>query len=51
MSIKETAYQLMVILGTIQDEMNKGTAEAVSLEEINQMYDLASTINEHFENQ
>lgn len=45
---KEIAYTLMLIIGTIQDEMNKG-GEAPTKEEVDNMYDLAVDINEYFE--
>ena len=45
---KDTAYGLMLIIGTIQDEMSKG-GEAPTEEEVNQMYDLAVELNEYFE--
>lgn len=45
---KNTAYGLMLIIGTIQDEMSKG-GEAPSKEEVDNMYDLAVSLNEYFE--
>ena len=51
MSKKEAsdlAYGLMLTIGTIQDEMNKGGAPP-SLEEIDNLYGLASDLNEWFE--
>ena len=42
---KDIAYGIMLILGTIQDEMNKG-GEAPSKEEVDNMYDLASELYE-----
>ena len=45
---KNTAYGLMLIIGTIQDEMSKG-GEAPSKEEVDNMYDLAVELNEYFE--
>ena len=45
---KNIAYGLMLYLGTIQDEMNKG-GEAPSKEEVDNMYDLAVDLNEYFE--
>lgn len=45
---KNIAYGLMLIIGTIQDEMNKG-GEAPTKEEVDSMYDLAVDLNEYFE--
>jgi hypothetical protein len=45
---KNTAYGLMLIIGTIQDEMNKG-GEGPTMEEVDNMYDLAVELNEYFE--
>ena len=44
----DLAYGLMLTIGTIQDEMNKG-GEPPSLEEIDNLYGLASDLNEWFE--
>lgn len=46
--VRETAYGLMLILGTIQDEMNKG-GEAPNKWEVDSMYNLAANINAYFE--
>lgn len=45
---KNVAYGLMLIIGTIQDEMSKG-GTAPSKEEVDSMYDLAVDLNEYFE--
>jgi hypothetical protein len=45
--VGEKAYGLMVMLGTIIDEMKKGE-ESVTLEELEELYDMATEINEHF---
>ena len=42
------AYGLMVYIGAIQDEMNKG-GEAPSKNEVDDMYSLAVELNEYFE--
>lgn len=48
--MKEKAYALMVMLGEIQNEMMKGY-EPPTLDEINELYDLAVEINDYFEQQ
>ena len=48
-SPKEISYRLMVMLGEIQNELNRG-GEPVSLDEINGLYDMASQLNDYFEN-
>lgn len=45
---KETAYGLMLIIGTIIDEMNKGGIPPTK-NEMNDMYNLAVELNEYFE--
>lgn len=42
---KDLAYGLMLTLGTIQDEMNKG-GDAPTKEEVDNMYDLAFELYE-----
>ena len=44
-TVGEKAYALMVMLGEIKNEMEKG-GDPVSLEEIDALYGLASEINE-----
>lgn len=44
----DIAYGLMLTLGTIQDEMNKG-GQAPTKEEVDNMYALAVDLNEYFE--
>ena len=51
MDTKDASYALMVMLGTIRDEMASGEFEPVTIEEINGLYSLASLINEEYENQ
>ena len=46
---QEISYRLMVMLGEIQNELNRG-GEPVSLDEINELYDMASQLNDYFEN-
>ena len=48
--VKNAAYALMVMLGGINDELASGNAEPVSHKEIEELYGLATTINEYFEN-
>ena len=48
-SPKEASYRLMVMLGAIQDEMEHGNAESVNTEEINELYNLASILNDYFD--
>lgn len=43
----QIAYALMVMLGEIQNEMERG-GEAVTLDEIKEMYGMASKLNDHF---
>ena len=45
---KNTAYGLMLIIGTIHDEMRRGF-EGPTEEEVEQMYGLAVELNEYFE--
>lgn len=45
----ESAYALMVMLGDIDNEFAQGNAEPVSYEEIQELYDLASKVNDYFE--
>ena len=46
--MKETAYGLMVMLGEIQNEMNKNGTPP-TLEEINALYEMAVEISDYFE--
>lgn len=46
---QEISYRLMVMLGEIQNELNRG-GEPVSLDEINELYGMASQLNDYFEN-
>ena len=46
---KELSYRLMVMLGEIQNELNRG-GEPVTLSEINELYGMASELNDYFEN-
>lgn len=45
---KERAYDLMVMLGTIVDEFNRGEC-VVSKRELEEMYGYASELNQYFE--
>ena len=45
--IAETAYSLMVMLGEIQNDMNR-SEEPITMEEINELYGKAVEINEYF---
>lgn len=45
---KESAYGLMLIIGTIIDEMHKGGIPPTK-NEMDNMYDLAISLNEYFE--
>lgn len=45
---KSVAYALMLMLGTIQDEMRKG-GPAPNEDEVDAMYGLAVDLNEYFE--
>lgn len=47
-SPQSSAYQLMLMLGEIQNKLNRG-GEAVSVDEINEMYGLACELNDYFE--
>ena len=49
-NIAETAYEMMVMLGTIIDEMKNGE-EDVTIEELEDLYDMATEVNEYFENE
>ena len=44
------AYGLVLILGTIRDEMNKGGIPPTE-EEVDSLYDLVTELNEYFESQ
>lgn len=46
---KEISYRLMVMLGEIQNELNRG-GEPVTPSEINELYGMASELNDYFEN-
>lgn len=45
---KELAYELMVMLGELQNELNRG-GEPVTLGEIDELYSIASELNAYFE--
>ena len=45
---KELSYRLMVMLGEIQNELNRG-GESVTLDEIDELYGMASELNAYFE--
>lgn len=45
---KELSYKLMVMLGEIQNELNRG-GEPVTLDEIGELYGMASELNAYFE--
>ena len=45
---KELSYRLMVMLGEIQNELNRSD-EPVTLDEIDELYGMASKLNAHFE--
>ena len=45
---KELSYRLMVMLGEIQNELNRG-GELVTLDEIDELYGMASELNAYFE--
>ena len=48
--IKNKAYGLMVMLGEIENELRRG-GDAVTLDEIQSMGELASEINQYFEDE
>jgi hypothetical protein len=47
--IKEAAYELMVMLGEIKNEMERG-GETATEEEISALYEKASVVYQYFEN-
>ena len=46
--IADIAYGLMITIGEIQNDMNRGDM-SVTKEEIDNLYDMATDINEYFE--
>ena len=49
LSPEEAAYQLNVMLGTINDELKQG-GEMVTQKEIEELYNLSSIVYQYFEN-
>ncbi len=47
-TVHDLAYQLMIMLGEIQNEMKKG-GDTISISEIDELYNMASEIYNHFE--
>lgn len=48
-NMENVAYTLMVMLGEIQNNVVKGD-NTISVEEINELCDMATQLNEYFEN-
>lgn len=46
--MKNVAYALMVMLGEIQNDVNKGN-NTISVSEINELCDMATQLNEYFD--
>ena len=44
MTLEEAAYRLVVMLGEIKNEMERGDAEPVTKDEVDNFYDIASFI-------
>lgn len=45
----DAIWGLVTMLGEIQNEMRRGDAEPVTEQEIDDMYDMASIVLQHFE--